>query len=440
MQNIEIQNIERELDYTPLTVEQSVGGKYYTGSTKKYTSDSYNGYTVDFYNVSTGDKLYISGMKQGTNVACVALLSIKAAETATFVYDIANDNDHGVAFERWLTIPDGITYLAISRPAATPNAVSVTKKGDKSRLDVIDEDIKEIKEIQLTNKWVGKRILAIGDSVTAAGQWQNRVGEVLSMNVRTHAKGGIGIIQMVDGDGSGDAPEGYDPDDFGTSTIYALNTQDVTDVDVIVIMGFYNARRLAVSNPGNENDMYPSQDTFIGHLNYAIKRIYEELALANNNKCKVVVCSAHKYGKYPWSDLTGYDDGKNIYDATKKSANYNSLYCIDLMNCGGINMYNWNYYQNSNVPYNTMYIPQDGINNGTNKPFASIEDAPNAAENINKYITVTNLESYKVYKSNGTNWVEQSNYPYPWNGDQLHPGSNGYKLIGDIVAGNLMLL
>lgn len=289
-----------------------------------------------------------------------------------------------------------------------------------------------IELISKSSKWKGKRILAIGDSVTAALKWQARVGELLEMNVRTHAKGGIGIIQMVDGDGSGTPPEGYDPDNFGIETIYALSTEDVTNVDIIVLMGFYNARITAVNNPGNENDMYPTNNTFIGQLNYAVKRVYEELEKANNMQCKVVICSAHKYGKYSYSNLSAYDDGDDLYNATKKSADYNSLPCIDLMHCGNINKYNWNVFQNSNTPYNSNYIPKDGVNDGNNKPFTSLDEAPDATSNSGKYITIN--EESGCYKSNGTNWEKAQNSA-PWNADQLHLNTDGYNRIGDYIAG-----
>ena len=286
--------------------------------------------------------------------------------------------------------------------------------------------------INKQSKWEGKRILAIGDSITAALKWQARVGELLGMNVRTHAKGGIGIIQMVDGDGSGTPPEGYDPDNFGVETIYALSTEDVTDVDIIVLMGFYNVRTIAVSSPGNKDDMYPTNNSFIGQLNYAIKRVYEELEKANNMQCKVVICSAHKYGKYSYSDLSAYHDGDDLYNATKKAADYNSLPCIDLMHCGNINKYNWNNFQSSNTPYNPSYIPQDGVNDGTNKPFTNLGEAPDAASNSGKYITIN--EESGCYKSNGSIWEKAKNSA-PWNADQLHLNTNGYNRIGDYIAG-----
>lgn len=282
------------------------------------------------------------------------------------------------------------------------------------------------------SKWKGKRLLVIGDSITAALKWQERVGSLLNMNVRTHAKGGIGILMMVDGDGSGTPPEGYDPDNFGVQTLYRLNTTDVTDVDIIILMGFYN-ERMTIKEKEIATDIYPTNNTFAGRLNYAIKRVYEELSNANNMQCKVVICSAHKYGKYSYSDLSSYDDGDKLYNATKLIADYNGLPCIDLMHNGNINKYNWNTFQSHNTPYSSDYIPKDGVNNGTNKPFANLEEAPDASANNGKYITIEGKANI-CYKSNGTIW-EEFKKAAPWNADQLHLNAKGYYRLGDYIAG-----
>lgn len=305
--------------------------------------------------------------------------------------------------------------------AFIPNkSINIEKLSD----DVVDSINK--------SKWRGKRLLAIGDSITAALKWQKRVGSLLNMNVRTHAKGGIGIVSMVDGDGSGTPPEGYDPDNFGVQTLYRLNTTDVTDVDIIILMGFYN-ERMTVKKNEIATDIYPTNNTFAGRLNYAIKRVYEELSNANNMQCKVVICSAHKYGKYSYSDLSAYDDGDKLYNATKLIADYNGLPCIDLMHNGNINKYNWNTFQSNNTPYSSDYIPKDGVNDGTNKPFANFEEAPDASANNGKYITIEDKANI-CYKSNGNIWEEYKKAA-PWNADQLHLNTSGYYRLGDYIAG-----
>lgn len=294
----------------------------------------------------------------------------------------------------------------------------------------------KISNLNVDNFWSGKRLLAIGDSLTAVtpikDSWQGKVGELLGMNVRTHAKGGIGILAMVDGDGSGTPPEGtYDPDTNTGETLYALSAEDVKDVDIIALMGFYNERYGAW---GEETDMYPSQSTFCGMLNYAIKRVYEELAKADNMQCKIIIISAHKYGKYSYNDKSAYDDGEALFEATRKVANYNSLPLIDLMHNGGINKYNWNIYQNSSTPYNSNYLPNDGVNDGTNKPFDDLLSAPLASENNGKYITIVDEDG--CYQSVDGEWVKKSNSAI-WNADQLHLKKDGYHKIAGMIAGDI---
>ena len=146
----------------------------------------------------------------------------------------------------------------------------------------------------------------------------------------------------------------------------------------------------------------------------------------------------HKYGKYPYSDESAYDDGEDMYNAFKLISDYHSLPLIDLMHGGNINKYNWNNFQSSDSPYNDNYIPVDGINDGTNKSFDSLDSAPSASENEGKYITVTG--KLQAYKSDGSSWVLQSNYPAPWNGDQLHLNTDGYYRIGEYIAGQINTL
>ena len=287
------------------------------------------------------------------------------------------------------------------------------------------------------NLLYGKTLLAIGDSIVAQNYWQKQVGLVLGMKVRTHAKGGIGIVQMVDGDGSGDAPEDYDPDTFGVSKIYRLNTEDVKDASVIILMGFYNERS-GLTNPGAVTDIYPDNNTIAGRLNYAIKRVYEELSKANNNTCRLVICSAHRYGKYAYIDKDSYNDGDELLKVTKMVAEHQSIPCIDLMHNGGINKYNWNLFQKKSTPFNPDYIAVDGVNNGTNKPFDNIQDFPLASENKGKYVTLKGT-SDRSYQSDGETWVLK-NTAAPWNADQLHLSADGGKLLGNYIAAQLLSL
>ena len=129
----------------------------------------------------------------------------------------------------------------------------------------------------------GGRILAIGDSVTAHGVWPKRAGAVLGVPVRTHCKGGIGIVEMVDGENP-------------------LTAKDVADVDRVLLVGCYNEFPF-IEDPrlcGLPADLYPQADTVCGRLNYAIGRIREELKKADNDVARIVLVSPHAYGTNRW--------------------------------------------------------------------------------------------------------------------------------------------
>ncbi len=416
-----------------LNAESTENARYFNEVSLKDT-DSYNLYELNFYRVTEGQTVIVKGTTQG-RVTAVALLSTKDSEKAIDGYGFMSpdSSDSVVDANVAIVIPNGVTYLALSK--LKKRDLKVYLVSQESRLDDITSQV----ETKLENRFKGKILLAIGDSVTEQKYWQNQVGEVLGMKVRTHAKGGIGIIQMVDGDGSGDAPEGYDPDNFGASNIYRLNAEDVKDVSVIVIMGFYNERHRATTEHGEVSDMYPGNNTYIGRLNYAIKRIYEELAKANNNACRIVICSPHRFGKYPYSDVDAYSDGDTFFQYTKVASDYNSLPCIDLMHNGGINKYNWNLFQSSSTDYNQKYIPADGLNDATNKPFESLELVPDASTNTGFKVTVGTASNYKTYKSNGSSWVIDS-ARCPWIGDHLHLNEDGGKLLGNYIAAQLLSL
>lgn len=281
-----------------------------------------------------------------------------------------------------------------------------------------------------------KRLLAIGDSITAAGLWQPKAAETLGWDVRTHARGGIGILKMVDGD-SGKAPPGYDPDRFDASRIHALDVRDVSDVDAVLLLGFYNERRRAVQNRGDVTDLYPAQTTFCGVLNYAVARVREELKKAGNGACRIMLATPHRYGKYPWSDLTSEDDGEAVAEAIEAVAARNGIPCLDVMNQCGIGPSNWSVYQSSPVPANPDYLPCGGAAPaGTNAPFSAVSDLPDPSRHRGRVATV--IGRSVCFRCDGERWTRSQATPCAWNGDQLHLNREGYRKLGWTIACELI--
>lgn len=265
--------------------------------------------------------------------------------------------------------------------------------------------------------WKNKTALVIGDSITRAGVWQTKLTEKLGMNVNTHAKGGIGIIAMVDGS-------------EGSETLEPLTSDDVTNTDLIVVLPAYNERTLGYGELG---DVYPTDNTIIGKIQYMINRIYEELTNADNLNCKVLFATPHCAGKYPYNLCDGYQEypegsGQTmelLADTIKKVCNYNNIPVCDLWHDSGINRFTWNIY---------------GVNsNAVNEDYTEYE-----LDETGKVIGTTPLKyvTGKYYFQIRGNEVVSEKYtgtaPYPYIGDQLHCSVAGYNRIGECIVGSVI--
>lgn len=224
------------------------------------------------------------------------------------------------------------------------------------------------------SKWNGKSMLALGDSLTAALKWQTTVANYHDCTVNTHAKGGIGIVTVVDGNG----------DDLA-----ALSVNDVTDRDAIILFIGMNERSTAY---GVKGDLYPAQSTIWGKMQYVINTIYDLLTQADNLNCKILIVSPHCAGKYQYVDYDGYEEypvgsGQTLEflaNTIKTIAQYNNCQCVDLWHDSGIGRYTWSVYTASATPT------------------SETETIPGS--------------------------------PYPYNNDQLHLSDIGYERIGTLIA------
>ena len=264
----------------------------------------------------------------------------------------------------------------------------------------------------------GQKVLVIGDSLTAAGQWQRELDKELGMEVTTRAKGGLGLIQMVDGDGAGFAP---------------LSVADVKDQDLIILYGGYNNRgRLA----GSVGDRYKpdgtGQTSFAGCMQYAIDRIRDTLDAAGNEDCEILIVTMHCAGKYGWIDADAFAEYpigsgqtmETLVDIQIAVAKANGLKYVDLFRTCPIGPGTWDIYSKDSRAVVTKYSPYLLDENGDPVSEERMIYVPGEWY----YQTSSGKVMYKQY--DGTT-------PHPYNGDQLHLNTRGYHLVGQTIVNRI---
>ena len=218
--------------------------------------------------------------------------------------------------------------------------------------------VEAFKGLRAGNILWNKNVLVIGDSLTAAGVWQLKLNELLGMNVSTHAKGGMGIVQCVDGENINN-DVAIDNNTNASETLQPLSTADVQNKDLIIFFAGYNNRG---KEDGEANGIeYPTANTISGMMQHAINRIYQELENANNKTCKIAIITPHCVGKYSYIDADGYDEypsgsGRNLRtlaSAIERVAKYNSIPCLNLWENSGINRNTWSVFSASQTATNT---------------------------------------------------------------------------------------
>ena len=287
-------------------------------------------------------------------------------------------------------------------------------------------------EDSMVSKWKDKKVLVIGDSITAAGQWQRKIQTELGMQVKTHAKGGVGIIAMVDGDKGlgGD----YDNETNASGTLYPLNTDDVGDKDLIVVLPAYNERGRSEGVIGDCYDPNSKEGmTITGMMQYLINRIYEELIKANNLNCKILIATPHCAGAYNYNYIDGYGEYpsgsgqtmETLSNTIEKVCNYNNLPVCDLWHNSGINRFTWTIYGANPNAINDNYTMYQLDSSGN-----VIGTSP---------MRYTKGQSYYQWR-NGVVVLEEytGSAPYPFMGDQLHCSDAGYARIGECIVGSII--
>lgn len=243
------------------------------------------------------------------------------------------------------------------------------------------------------NRWKNKKVLAIGDSITSDGRWQEEFARITGCSIETHAYGGIGIIDMTEGLGVADSPDfKYDPFTGRNGDFLPLSAEAVGDKELVIFFGAYNERH---TEYGEAGDMFPFNNTLRGKFAFVIKRLRQLLAESENSTCAIMLVSPHCVGKYDWVDRDGYEDfptgsGRSLETMSyliKDIAEENSLYFCDAWHDSGIGRENWCIYANSPGELKADFDP---------------------------------MAEYTA--------------PYPQYADQAHLNGEGYKKLGECIA------
>ena len=280
--------------------------------------------------------------------------------------------------------------------------------------------------------WKNRKVLFIGDSLTARRIYPEVIKELLGIEPFYHCKGGAGLKGMVDGENGIDGS--YDNKTDADGILRPLTANDVAGMDLIILYGGYNNRNLTVGAVGDRLNTDGSGDrTIAGFMQHAIDRIYEELSNANNMACRLLIVTVDCPGKYPWADADGYvetapgmgNSFEAIANMQKAIAQHNAIPCCDLFHNSGINRYTWHIFGVSSRVDNPNFSPYRLDENGN----------PLSLERI-RYIQG---ESYYQLR-NGKVVLERYDdvAPYPYNGDQLHKSPAGYRRIGEVISGAII--
>ena len=260
--------------------------------------------------------------------------------------------------------------------------------------------------------------------MTQAGIWTTRLEEALGCNVFRHCKGGLGLIEIVDG---GVGAEGILP---------PLSAELVRKMDMIILYAVYNNRKNPDGKPGecySPNDT--TEPTIAGMTQYCINRIYMELSKANNLACRLLIVTPHCAGRYQYIDVDGYGEYppgtgeslETLSDTMKAVAQNNSIPVLDLWHDSGINKYTWSTYSACPTTEDDNYSPYRLDQWGKAETRERMTYIPGEA-----YYQIRNKQ---VVLEHYAHMV-----PHPYNMDQLHCSVPGYQLIGDLIVGRMKSL
>ena len=343
------------LAYTTNTTYGTYGWIFENIKGKKYqvisTVENVGNVSADF-NFMKAYKAEISGGVVGLNGEIVGeMVTLDSGVSVTKTYIITSDQDETIYKGIALCIKCNINGATLKLTQTVNEINTVTNiSGLKMIADVANALSPEYKK-ELFNEffgnWNGAEVLAIGDSLTSAKKWQLKVTELLGCNITTHAKGGKGYIDLIDGENGQDGE--YDNETDASGILRPLSIDDVAGKKLIIVYAGYNERHMTYGEIG---DVYPTNNTLAGKVQYVINSIYSLLEQADNLTCKLLFITPHCVGTYGYVNIDGYGEYplgtgrtlEGISNIIKKVAEYNNIEVLDLWHNSGIGKFTWDIY------------------------------------------------------------------------------------------------
>lgn len=343
------------LAYTTNTTYGTYGWIFENIKGKKYqvisTVENIGNVSADF-NFMKAYKAEISGGVVGLNGEIVGeMVTLDSGVSVTKTYIITSDQDETIYKGIALCIKCNINGATLKLTQTVNEINTVTNiSGLKMIADVANTLSPEYKKElfnEFFNNWNGAEVLAIGDSLTSAKKWQLKTTELLGCNITTHAKGGKGYIDLIDGENGQDGD--YDNETDASGILRPLSVDDVTGKKLIIVYAGYNERHMAYGEIG---DVYPTNNTLAGKVQYVINSIYSLLEQADNLTCKLLFITPHCVGTYGYVNIDGYGEYplgtgrtlEGISNIIKKVAEYNNIEVLDLWHNSGIGKFTWDIY------------------------------------------------------------------------------------------------
>lgn len=213
------------------------------------------------------------------------------------------------------------------------------------------------------SKWKEKHVLCIGDSITSDGRWQKKFSEITGAEVKTHAYGGIGLVDMFMGLGASETPDvKYDPKTGCSGAFHPLSEDEVKWADLIIILAPYNERH---AEYGKRGDMFPKDDTLYGKFDFVLEHLFGMMKKTENITCHIMLAAPHCVGRYDWVDRDGYEDfprgsGRSLEtmsEVIEDIAAYFNLPFCNTWKTSGINRFTWDCFANSPTAIRPDYDP-----------------------------------------------------------------------------------